>query len=281
VKRRFAAATLSCWLLAASVPAGDVALQTSNVFAGAQAARAQAGSTCTSSLDLGLEGSPGAGTWEGCRRLTSTADHGAGATTYRAGEWIALANGFSIAAGASLTCEIDSALDPDEAVDDGSPSTETLFAARFYLDADGLDLLTGERLHLLTAHSADGSLRLRVGLRQVVTGGGERRLFLEVVDDQEVTLSTEGATELTLPDGWHWMEVGWAAATFDGADDGSGYLCLDDLTATCAMLTSLDNDEGSIDHVRWGAVDVPPGRDLGHVDLDEFESRRGGLIGGV
>jgi hypothetical protein len=76
---------------------------------------------------------------------------------------------------------------------------------------------------------------------------------------------------------------------FDLGDGGTGHLEMflapadwDVLAAANASqglasdtydLSSLDNDTGAIDFVRWGAVDVPSHTNVGNIDLDDFESR--------
>lgn len=263
---RCAAAAAAGALLAAPLGASSLGVQGANPNTGTWAARVSVESACTADLHSVVTGAIGAGTYEACSSLTSDGDLGSGAATFRAGDRVVLAAGFSVAAGASLTVEIDPALYPDAWVQDDTPDGETVYAARFYLDPSALTMTAVDRFYHFLAFDAAGDPEVRVGVN-FHDGLGEKRMFLEVFEDDGGVVTTEGTGELALSEGWQFVEVGWQA----GAGDGGAYLCVDTLTA-CANLIDLDNDTGAIDFVRWGAVDVPSDSDLADLDFDDFES---------
>lgn len=100
----------------------------------------------------------------------------------------------------------------------------------------------------------------------------ENRLFLEAREDAGGTL---GSGEIALSPGWHWVELEWWAAE-PSASNGRLTLNLDG--AAQPGLQNLDNDTGAISLVRWGAMDVTATA-TGSVDLDDFDSRKAGVIG--
>jgi hypothetical protein len=269
-----AAAVLA--LGASSLSASTLAVQGTNKNTGNFAARVGVGTLCGESTHLLLSNPFLPGEHAACSTLTSDADLATGATTFTAGDLVILRNGFSVATGATLTVEIDRALYPDAWVQDDTPDGEKVYSARFYVDPTQVDLELTQSFYHFLAFDGGGDPELRVGMKQ---DGSERRLFLDVFLDSGGVATTAGTNELELPDGWRWVEVGWTAST--GANNGTAYLCVDqgDLEPACEPLASLDNDTGAIDFVRWGAVDVPSGSDVGNLDLDDFESRSSLLIG--
>ena len=275
VNARWLALASSCALLA-TLPAiaSDLDVQQANANTGIYAARVAVGSDCTADTHEVVSGAIVPGTHEGCSTLTSDGVLAAGIATFRAGDLVILRDGFAVETGASLTIEIDRALYPDAWVQDDTPDGETVYSARFYLDPSSVALGASDRFYHFLAFDAAGDAELRVGLKQ---NGTERRLFLEAIEDDDNVETTEGAGELLLANGWHWVEVGWTA----GAGDGSAFICLDAETPPtgCVELSNLDNDTGAIDFVRWGAIDVPSESELGSVDLDDFESRSSLNIG--
>ena len=276
----FEAFLLAAALSSAAAGASEISVQTANPNSGAHAARVTIASDCASPNHATLSGNSTGGTFEGCTTLSADVDVASGANRFRAGDAIALGDGFSVAAGASLTLEIDPALFPDAFLADDTLAGLTLLSARFYLDADALTLGAAETVYALAALGASGEPWFRVGLTWNPMGGGERRVFVEAREAGGTVRTTRGATELLLPAGWHWLEVGWTAASSPGANDGAIYLCLDDLAAGCAGFADLDNSAGAVETIHWGAKEVPTG-DFGHLDLDDFQAREGLFIGPV
>lgn len=225
-----------------------------------------------------VTGTLNGGTREACISITSDAHLESGSTLFRAGDTIAFSEGFSIAAGAAFSALIDGSLFPDAYLVDDTPESLAVYAARYYLHADQLLLGATDSVYAFRALDAAGAAWFQVGLKWNPAGGGEWRLFVEALEEGGGWRSTENATELLLPAGWHWLEVGWTAATSASSNDGTLYLCLDDLSTGCSGFDDLDNGQGSVDSVYWGVLEVPTG-DFGQFDLDDFESRAGLSIG--
>jgi hypothetical protein len=82
-----------------------------------------------------------------------------------------------------------------------------------------------------------------------------------------------------LPREWHTVEIDWKAATSTTASDGALLLWVDG--ATRPGLAGIDNDQGQVGLVRWGAVDGVEAGTTGALILDEFDSRRDTYIGAL
>ena len=274
--RKLPKALLGILSAAVAVPllASTLDVQNTNVNEGVYAARVGVGTTCTAATHLTPSGNL-TGDYEACSSLASDGDV-VGATTFTAGDLVKLRSGFSVDADFTITMDRD--LYPDAWVQDDTPDGETVYAARFYNDAAALVLEGAEEFFHFVAYDAGGNPEVRVGVKR---NGAERRLFLEAIEDGGGIETTEGVNELVLPgDGnFHWVEVGWTAST--GGNNGSAYICLDQAAPPtgCVSLSTLDNDTGAIDFVRWGAIDVPGNSSIGNLDLDDFESRSSLNIG--
>lgn len=254
---------------AAETFASSVEVGMANANGGEFAARVALASTCNSDIHQVIVSDVVGGNFSGCSSLAAEAELASGATTFTAGDRVILRNGFRVADGASLTVEIDRELYPDAWVQDDTPDGETVYSARFFIDPSGLILSAESEFYHFLAYDAGNKPELRVGVK-FNSGVGENRLFLEVFQDNGSIQTTEGSNELLLPVGWHWVDVIWQA----GSGDGVAALCVDQVAppAGCVVLSSLDNDTGAIDFVRWGAVDVPSNSDLGMLDMDDFTS---------
>jgi hypothetical protein len=203
-----------------------------------------------------------------CSTLDSNSLLATGTSTFTAGDLVILREGFTVGV-ATLTVEIDRDLYPDAWVQDDTPDGETVYEARFYVNPADLTLNDGDRFYHFIAFDAGGQPELRVGVKQNLT---ERRLFLEVIEDNGAVQTTEDLNELALLNEWIWIEVGWEVGS--GDNNGSAYLCINAEVPPlgCTELSSLDNDTGAIDFVRWGAIDVPSNSTLGSLEMDNFQS---------
>jgi len=220
-------------------------------------------------------------TFEGCSSVTaSNVDVADGANvTFRAGQTIRLGDGFSVASGASFTAAIDANLQGDAALEDRSPVGETRYVARFYVNLDAMSLPGSEQFEQFVGYDGGGQAQFRVVFKHD-DGLNENRLFVEVRNDAGGFVSTEGGSELAIPSGWHAIEVDWRAANSSAVNDGQIVVCLDDdgSRLSCEQLSAVDNDQGRIDFVQWGALGVDPNT-TGSFDMDDFDSRRAGPIG--
>ena len=225
--------------------ASSLEVQDQNVNTGLFAARVGVASSCDAELHEVLTGPIGAGDYVGCSTLTADADLASGAATFTAGDLVILRNGFQVAAEASLTVEIDRALYPDAWVQDDTPDGETIYSARFHVDASGLDFASSlQRFFHFAALDGAGRPEFRIGLKRT---GTEKRLFFEVFQDDGSLATTEDSLEFLVSPGWHRVEVGWAASSSPADQQGSGFICLDSPAPPqgCVVLSSLDNDTGA------------------------------------
>lgn len=240
-------------------------------------------SGCMSTVDLTVPDQTvmGSQAFEACNSLTAAdVDIGTGAmVTFQAGKKIALGDGFSVGSGASFTAGIDPNLIGDASVEDRNPTDETRYVARFYANLDSMSLSGSDQFDHFFGSNDAGQVQFRVVLRHN-TAPAENRLFVEAREDGGSFASTEGVNEMMIPSGWHAIEVEWVAATTAGANDGTLVVCVDDdgSRLACEQLGSLDNDQGQVDFVRWGAQGVEA-TTTGSLDMDDFDSRRLGPIG--
>lgn len=267
--------------LAAAVPsaASTLTVQSAVTHSGDWAARVDV-STCPIDHRTIANGTDYVGTVteEACISISAgDVDVLAGAdVSFVAGERIVLGSGFSVASGASFRATVTPSSGGSAFVESSHPASEAEVWFRFYVYPDDLSLGAGGFRHF-AGYGTGGELELAVGLKRNAALA-ENRVFVEAVEDGGGTVSTEGAQELVLPDGWHRIELRWNASS--GADDGSVEICVDDSPgggAMCVELTGLDTDP--IDSVRWGAVEVPAG-DFGTLYMDDFRAVEGGPIGG-
>ena len=275
-----------CVLLAqAPLVAGNLTVQDftdgGNVNSGSFAALLTIDSTsCVSASHLAVPGPIATDTYEGCSSVTSDGDAVAdAAVVFRSGHTVTLQSGFSVPVGATLTVQIDSSIFPDAYLQDDTPEGETVYAARFYVDAGDLSMTGTDRFHHFEGLGREDAPQARVGVKWATAAGGGLRLFLEAFEDGVgLPQSTEGgADELVLPAaGWHWVEIEWQAADA-GSSNGRARLCLDGVCSS--WLDNLDNGLATIERIRWGALDVAPGSAFGQMDLDDFDSRRSLNIG--
>lgn len=206
--------------------------------------------------------------------ITGTAD-----VTFEAGERIAFASGFSVGSSATFAAVVDRGLTGDAFVEDQSPSNETRYVARFYVNLDSMSLPSSEELDHFAGFNGSEQAQFRVVFAHNMTMN-ENRLFVEIRQDDGTFVSTQGVNELAIPSGWHAIEVDWIAATGPGANDGTLVVCLDDdgSRMSCEELSSIDNDLGRVQTVQWGAQEVGAST-AGTFDMDDFDSRRAGPIG--
>jgi hypothetical protein len=81
---------------------------------------------------------------------------------------------------------------------------------------------------------------------------------------------------ITIGDGPHVVEIDWKQSSGPDANDGWLHLWIDG--APVASRTGLDNNVGTVDFVRLGALSVKAGA-AGTLYFDEFVSRDDNYIG--
>ena len=157
-------------------------------------------------------------------------------------------------------------------VEDDSPTAEPAYSVRFYVRLTDLDMANGDEFELFTAATAAESPVLRLS---IFHDGSAPRLRVSALSDGGAETSV--VAEALLVDGWRAVALDWRASSAAGANDGRLDLWIDGVAQT--GLAGLDSDTLRVDHVRWGAVGGIDAGTEGSLQLDEFESRRGGYIG--
>jgi hypothetical protein len=161
-------------------------------------------------------------------------------------------------------------------VQDSSPSGETAYRARFYVNLRLLQMQDGLSFDLFDAYdgadptppASSGNAVFRLAVEKV---GGKKQLtaFARLNSGNEAEITTP----VQLPDGWRSIEINWAR----GAGTGRLDLWVDGKAQT--GLTGLSNDTLSINYSRWGAVAGLTSGYSGSFRLDDFASQRSGYIG--
>jgi hypothetical protein len=151
-------------------------------------------------------------------------------------------------------------------VRDDSPGSDTVYRATFYLDSSGLVLDSGDSFRHFKARATDATTWFRLALLQSPTG---LRLVPAARLDSGTFIAGPG---LLLPTSGHArIDVQWTAASAPGANDGALQLSVDQSSFSSVM--NLDNEQGAVDLVTWGAMDLPSGV-TGSLLLDDFSSLR-------
>ncbi|HEX9943590.1 MAG TPA: S-layer homology domain-containing protein [Thermoanaerobaculia bacterium] len=164
-------------------------------------------------------------------------------------------------------------------VQDSSPSSESAYRARFYVNLRTLQMQNGEDFELFTAYNGadpvppatSGSPVLRLVVQQI---SGVKELIAFARTDSGAELQTAA---FRLPNGWRSIEIDWARSTAAGANNGRLGLWIDGTAKT--GLSSLDNDTLAINYDRWGAVAGLDAGTSGTFRLDDFASQRSGYLG--
>ena len=233
------------------------------------------GTTCTSDADYMVPDGAIAGpaTEEGCLTLTAAnVDITAGSVTFTAGDRITLQNGFSVASGADFTAALDQGMTGRAYVQDNTPSAEQLYRARFYVDLWTLSPGNGENFDHFTAYSGSGTPEFELRLDD---SGTNIALFVSARDGGAVSSIT---ADSSLPSSYFAVEFEWKASD-TGLSNGHLDVWVDGSPVT--GLSSLDNQNGQIDYVRWGVVDSVDSSTTGTMKLDEFVSLRSSTMIGT
>jgi len=256
-------------VIAAGSWASDLEVKTGAAKAGTYGLEVSVGTTCTADADavIPTQTVGGTVTFEGCLTLTAADVDvlSSGDVTLRAGNRITLQNGFSVASAANLTVEIDQALTGRAYVQDDSPSAEQLYRARFYIDLSSLSPGSSDTFDHFTAYSNSGAAQFQLRL---VENGSNIDLVVAARDGGTFPSVT---ADSSLPSSYFAVEFEWEASD-TGSSNGHLDVWVDGSPVT--GLSSLDNENGQIDFVRWGAVDGVESTTTGTMNLDEFVSQR-------
>ena len=159
-------------------------------------------------------------------------------------------------------------------VQDDTPSAETRYRVRFYLDPNNFD--PGE---------ADGKRRVRVFI--AFSGASQRVVTLVlrrlggVYSLQARTRRDDGTRADTgffdISNAPHFVEFDWRRATVAGANDGALLFYIDD--TPLSNLSGLDNDGSTVESARLGVMTIKTPAAGGTLLFDQYESRRIRYIG--
>ncbi len=211
------------------------------------------------------------GDFEACELLSAdntTIQNAAESVSFSAGYRVALGAGFGVEQGAQFRVSVDNTRVRGGFVRDDSPAAEPHYAVRFLVNPDNLSMGTDERLVLFEAEDHLGRRWLALHMRD---DGTSRYLRVSAADG---TATAEGG-EFAVTSGWQVIELEWWASD-PGAANGRVTVLQDGASRT--DLGGLANEDGRIHSVRWGLLRALTTTG-GQLDLDEFVSRRAGIIG--
>jgi hypothetical protein len=254
-------------LLAGPVSSGSLDVNPTAASEGSEGLEVTVGPVCTED-DVVISG----GTFQGdstiaCDSLmASNVQIVAPGATLKAGNVVRLGNGFSVAAGATLTTVVDSQFVSSFAyVQNASPVGEDSYLGHFSINLSPLTMVSGEIIHHLKGYSAAGVVQFRASLQRNVADT-ENHLVIAVRKD-DGTLE-QLPTGFLLPAGYNRVTLWWRAG------NGDGQFLAGINGAAPSGLTNLINDTSRIDYVRWGAVDGSLSSSTGSFYLDDFWSSR-------
>jgi hypothetical protein len=161
-------------------------------------------------------------------------------------------------------------------VEDETPSGERRYRSRFYVNANGLTMASGDEFELFTAYSTTGTRQFSILLGR---SGTQNRIRLAARRDDGVFVETPAGQETPLPAEWHTVEIEFRVATSPTQSDGVLSLVVDG--SGRPGLSGLENDQAQVGMVRWGAVAALEAGTTGSFILDEFDSRRDTYIGAL
>jgi hypothetical protein len=156
-------------------------------------------------------------------------------------------------------------------VEDGTPSNEPHYRARFYFDPNTISMRSGNALYIFVGYNASGTNTIRVEFRY---SSASYQLRVSLIRDNSTWIS---GSWYTISDGPHYVELNWQAATTSGANNGYLTFWIDGTQRE--NLSGIDNDTRRIDYVRLGVVAGLDNGTRGTLYFDAFESRRQSYIG--
>ena len=255
---------LSAALSAAPLPAGTLEVNAGAALDGSMGLEVTLGGPCWPNT-VPVGGPTASGVYIGCVYVEAGAATVDGTTIFKAGRRITLGEGFSVAPGVDFQAVIDESLDPFAFVVDRSPSDLATYGATFQIDLDNLALDSLDELYHLVGVAGDGTELFRVVLLHNETMN-ENRLALHARLDSGGYAETTVGQQVVVPAGANAIEVSWKA------DDGAGHLMVSVGGAPFFGLTGLDNGDGRVETVNWGAVWGQVADSTGSFDLDGYSS---------
>lgn len=162
-------------------------------------------------------------------------------------------------------------------VRDDTPSAETRYRARIYIDTTALTMPNNGELVIVKPYMTAGSARVcQIGIKYY-TSGTQYKVYAGIRTDAPATSFT---AEYSITNGEHYIEIDWKAATSAGANNGYIELLIDGVSKETKG--SIDNDTYVIDWVLVGSANDPTSGTEGYLSIDSFASNNdGGVIGAV
>jgi len=144
---------------------------------------------------------------------------------------------------------------------------------RFYLDPNSIQINQGNSFEIMYAVNQSGSRVISIYLGVDASG-----YYLQTAVWNDALDASWGSRQ-TISNGWHAVEIDWAAATTAGANDGYLKLWVDE--ALRDTLSGVDNDTHRLKDIGIGATNSVDAGTVGTFYLDAFESRRQNYIGAL
>jgi hypothetical protein len=156
-------------------------------------------------------------------------------------------------------------------VTDDTPTDESRYRARFYLDPNSLSMAKNRSHVIFAGYNSAGAMTLQIEMRH---SGTNYQLRAGLLNDAGSLVNT---ALFSITDAPHFVEIDWRAASAPGANDGALALWIDGVQQN--GVSAVDNDTHRIESVRLGAVSGVDKFVTGTYYLDAFESRRHTYIG--
>ncbi|MEM9292451.1 MAG: hypothetical protein AAGD01_12285 [Acidobacteriota bacterium] len=153
-------------------------------------------------------------------------------------------------------------------VEDGTPTTETHYNAKFRFDPNSITMEANKRHKIFQGNrETPSTIRLMTVIYR--KNDPDNFILVKSKDDNDVFQKTAW---ISVPDGPILVEIDWRAATGVGANNGEMRLWVDGVLQD--TVSGIDNDEMHIDYVRMGAVGNINTTTIGTQFFDSFESFR-------
>ena len=156
-------------------------------------------------------------------------------------------------------------------VEDGTPSNETRYRARFYINPNSISMRSGNSFYIFMGYNSAGTNIIRVEYRYYTS---YYQLRAGLIKDNNTWVYSSWYTISNTP---HSVELDWRASTITGAYNGYLTLWIDGTQRV--NLNTIDNDTRRVDYIRLGAVAGLDYGTRGILYFDAFESRRSTYIG--
>lgn len=158
-------------------------------------------------------------------------------------------------------------------VQDNTPSGESRYRLRFYIDINSLSMGEGDEFRVFTGqdegwggspYTIDG---LIINLKYT---SSTYKIYVSAAND---SLTLNSSSEYTVTDDVHYIETDWSASSAPGEDDGFISLYIDG--ALKETVSGVDNDSWGIDIALLGAQGLDADTS-GTLYLDDFASNNDG-----